>query len=480
MLNFLDRIWAFFASVKSTIVLLLSIALASIIGTLIPQNQNPEFYFHKYGEFLYKFFHVMGFFDLYHSWWFQLLIIMLAANIVVCSINRFSATWKIVFVKHPPFNLSRFRKLDQQETFTNGNKINDIKRLYEPFIAKRFGYTRTEPTEKGFCIFAEKQRWTRLGVYTVHLSVVVLLLGGLVGSIFGFEGFVNIPEGEKVNTIRIRNADTIKKLDFEIKCEDFNISFYNNGAPKEFRSSLTILENGKPVHKKDIIVNDPLRYKGINIFQSSYGKMPSNAAQKKKTRHLDPEKEIVLTFSVIASGRSYKITTAVGKPVDIPEDMGKFVLVEYRKSADFMGQNIGEALVGILTPNDGNPIEVLLPLHFPNFDKMRRGAVVISVSGQKQETFTPDKASEPRYYTGLQVTQDPGVWMVYTGFIIMIIGCIITFFMSHQRLCIEVVKQGKKSKVVVTGRANKNQLGMQNRIKKIARQLEKLGQGDQA
>lgn len=458
---------------------MLSIALSSIIGTLIPQNQSPEFYLHKYGEFSYKLFAVLGLFDMYHSWWFQLLIIMLAANIVVCSINRFSATWKIVFAKNPPFNLSRFRKLEQQETFINNNRIDDIKKMYEPFIARRFGYSRTEPTEKGFCIFAERQRWTRFGVYTVHLSIVVLLLGGLVGSIFGFEGFVNIPEGETVSSIRIRSSDAIKKLDFEIKCEDFDISFYNNGAPKEFRSSLTILEGGKPVRKKDIIVNDPLRYKGINIFQSSYGKMPSNAPQEKKARHLDPEKEIVLTFSILASGKSYKVTTAVGKSVDIPEGMGKFVLLEHRETADFMGQNIGEALVGILTPNGGNPVEVLLPLHFPNFDKMRRGAVVISVSGQKQKAFSPDSASEPRYYTGLQVTQDPGVWLVYTGFIVMIIGCIVTFFMSHQRICIEVIKRGKKNKVVVTGRANKNNLGMHNRIKRIARQLEKLGQGDQ-
>ena len=458
---------------------MLSIALTSVIGTLIPQNQNPDAYFRAYGEFFFKLFNVLGIFDMYHSWWFQCLIILLTTNVIVCSINRFSATWKIVFVKNPPFNLSRFRKLDQQEAFTNQNKISDLKKIYEPFIAKRFGYTRTEPTEKGFCIFAEKQRWTRFGVYTVHLSIVLLLLGGLVGSIFGFEGFVNIPEGEKVDSIRIRSTGDIKKLGFEIKCEDFNVSFYNNGAPKEFRSSLTILEEGKPVHKKDIIVNDPMRYKGINIFQSSYGKMPSNAPQEKKTQHIDPEKEIILMFSIITSAKSYKITATVGKPVDIPEGLGQFVLVEYRESAEFRGQNIGEAFVGILTPNDGNPVEVLLPLHFPNFDKMRRGAVAISVSGQKQETFTPDVISEPRYYTGLQITQDPGVWLVYTGFVLMIIGCIITFFLSHQRLCVEVIKRGKKSKIVVTGTANKNKLGMESRVKKIARQVEKLGQGDQ-
>jgi cytochrome c biogenesis protein len=465
--------------VKLTVVLLLSIAATSIIGTIIPQNENPAAYFREYGEFFYKLFNVLGIFDMYHSWWFQFLIIMLTANIVVCSINRFSATWKIVFVKNPPFNLSRFRKLNQKETFTDKSKINDLKKIYEPFISKRFGYTRVEQTDKGFCVFAEKRRWTRFGVYTVHLSVIALLIGGLIGSIFGFEGFVNIPEGEKVNSIRIRSTGDVKKLDFEIQCENFNISFYDNGAPKEYRSSLTIIESGKPVYKKDIIVNDPLRYKGINIFQSSYGKMPSNDPQKKKRQNIDPEKDITLNFSIIESGKSYQIETVIGKPVEISEDMGKFVIVEYRKSAEFMGQNIGEAFIGILTPNDGNPVEILLPLRFPNFDKMRRGAVVISVSGQKPETFTPDVPSGLRYYTGLQVTKDPGVWFVYTGFIVMIIGCIITFFISHQRLCVEVIKSGKKSKIVVTGTANKNKLSMQNRIKKIAQQLEKLGQGDQ-
>ena len=110
--------------------------------------------------------------------------------------------------------------------------------------------------------------------------------------------------------------------------------------------------------------------------------------------------------------------------------------------------------------DSGNSVFVLLPTRFPSFDGMRKGNVIVSVAGYDQ-----------RYYTGLQVSNDPGVWVVYSGFIMMIIGCFITFFMSHQRLCIEVTKKGGKSVVMVAGTANKNKLGMQNKIKKISQRL---------
>jgi cytochrome c biogenesis protein len=96
---------------------------------------------------------------MYHCWWFQFLILLLTINILVCSIDRLSATWKIVFVKNPPFNLERFRKLWQKKESNNKHTPESLKKIYEPFISKRFGYTRIEDTKKGgFCIFAEKWR----------------------------------------------------------------------------------------------------------------------------------------------------------------------------------------------------------------------------------------------------------------------------------------------------------------------------------
>lgn len=383
---------------------------------------------------------------MYHSYWFQLLIVLLTLNIVVCSIDRLSTTWKIVSIKKPPFILSRFKNNADNEYFDDSRSAEQLKDIYEPFVSKGFGYIRTEQTDNGYSIFAEKWRWTRLGVYGVHLSIILLLIGSLIGSFFGFDGYVNIPEGEVVNSIRIHNPERTQSLDFGILCEDFNVTYYDSGTPKEFRSSLAIIEQGKPVYKKDIVVNDPLRYKGINIFQSSFGPLPP--------------KEVTLSFTSRKTGEVFKKKVVVGQPIDVPENGGKFVLKDYVNSYKFRGQPIGQAFTGILTHKDGSSAGIVLSLRFPNFSQMQKGDMVVSVSDYAQ-----------RYYTGLQVTKDPGVWVVYSGFILLIIGCYITFFMSHQRLCINIEKKGKKCNVMVSGTANKNKFDMQNKIKRISEKL---------
>jgi cytochrome c biogenesis protein len=129
--------------------------------------------------------------------------------------------------------------------------------------------------------------------------------------------------------------------------------------------------------------------------------------------------------------------------------------------------DVGAALKGILTPPEGEAVEILLPLKFANFDKMRGGDVVIVVANQPTENFSPQKGGEIRYYTGLQVTRDPGVWLVYSGFILMLAGCFVTFYLSHQQVCIVVEHLRKNSRVTFAGIANRNKLSMKNTIDKI-------------
>lgn len=450
ILNYFNSIWKYFTSVKLSIVLLLTLAATSVIGTIIPQRKDPEVYFSAYGDFLYRFFDTLEIFDMYSAPWFQLLLLLITVNIIICSIDRLSVTWKIIFVKTPNFNVLRFKRLANAKEFTAELSARRLIELCEPIATKGFEYSRIEETEKGFALFAEKFRWSRLGVYTVHLSIILLLLGALIGARFGFDGYVNIPEGDTIDSIRLYNSSATIPLGFKVRCDDFDVSYYNTGTPKEFRSKLTILENEQAIIQKDIIVNDPLRYRGINMFQSSFGKMNPT--------------DLALTFTTKGSGKMFREEVKVRQEIELPGDMGSFVVQGYRDHYDFRGQNLGEAFFARLTPKDGKPVNLVLPTRYPTFDaEIRNGDVSVSVAD-----------SNFRYYTGLQVTKDPGVWVVYAGFIMIILGCYITFFMSHQQICVEVTRSGNKSRVMVAGTSNKNQLGMSRKVEKISERLEGL------
>jgi len=173
--------------------------------------------------------------------------------------------------------------------------------------------------------------------------------------------------------------------------------------------------------------------------------------------------EVILNFTSRATGKINSQRAAVGAPIVIPENLGTFVLKKYTQQANFREQNIGEAFIGTLTPLEGSSLEVMLPLRFPRFDRMRKGEVVIAIAD-----FLP------RYYTGLQVSRDPGVWVVYIGFILMIIGIYISFFMSHQQICVEVVSKGNASEVMVAGTSNKNKMGMQKKVTRLSKRLSNL------
>ncbi len=82
--DYFTRLWKFFTSVRLTVVLLLSLAFTSIVGTVIPQNESPSAYFQEYGAFFYNLFDILDIFDMYHSWWFQLLLLLLNINLIVC------------------------------------------------------------------------------------------------------------------------------------------------------------------------------------------------------------------------------------------------------------------------------------------------------------------------------------------------------------------------------------------------------------
>ncbi len=405
---------------------------------------------------------------MYHSWWFQVLLVLLAANLVVCSIERLSSTWKIFFAREPGFKPERFQKQPNKQEFTLQRPAEDVAESFRRALGQRFRTVREERHDQELYFFAEQYRWSRLGVYVVHLSVLLMLIGGLLGSLFGFQGFVTIVEGESTSEVRLRGSDRSLRLDFAIKCKDFAVSFYDSGAPKEFRSDLVLLQDGRAVLEKSIVVNDPLRYQGISIYQASYGRLPPQESPGA------PE-SVTLRIEHKATGKTQTLTTGMDRPERLGAGLGTLTLVDFQSDFQMRGVDLGPCLLARYELEGQEPKHILLPLNYEHFDKMRQGDVIISV--QETTGSNTEPPAEPVYYTGLQIKKDPGVWVVYSGFIMMIIGCLAAFFLSHQRFCAAVTPRGRTSRIMVSGLANKDPLGMQRKVEKLADMLADAEKG---
>ena len=135
-----NPIWRFFSSVKLTIILLILLALASIIGTLIPQMPQRESieFARSLSSEVFHFFDALDLFDMYHSMWFRLLIGCLGLNLVICSMNRFPGTWRLFRSLPRPDRSRPFEDLPPEQTFFVKGKSDAAEDQVGQFLKKRY------------------------------------------------------------------------------------------------------------------------------------------------------------------------------------------------------------------------------------------------------------------------------------------------------------------------------------------------------
>lgn len=446
--GFLQTLWDFFCSVKLAIFLLILLAATSIIGTIIPQGTPPPEYLQTISEGKYKIYQALGFFDMYHSWWFILLLYLFTVNIVACSIKRLPRVWKII--SEPVLVMDD--SFEKTLSLTHDVKMNgdaaSLRDKMAAFLKGEFSDPVVTERDGEYHLFAQKTPYSRLGVYVVHLSIVVIFIGALIGSFFGYKAYVNIVEGTGTSVVYNRSGQKPIDLGFTVRCDDFSVSFYDTGAPKEFKSLLTVIDDGKVVvEKRPIIVNDPLSYKGITFYQSSYG-----PAGEEGLYHF--------TVRERKGGEPVRFSLHQGERKLLPDGSSMQVLEAAQEVSQFMPQFSGAAARIEVTPKGGGePQAFVVFKNYPEFDAQRGADLIFTYDG-----------SDEKMFTGLQVAKDPGVWVVWTGCFLMVAGCCMAFFMSHRRVWIRV----RKGQVTLGGSANKNQPGFQLAFDGLVEKLKQL------
>lgn len=442
--SFTDTIWDFLCSLKLTIILLLVLATTSIIGTIIQQNAPAADYIREYGQANYKLFKSLQFTDMYHSTWFIGTLALFSINLICCSIKNFPRAWK--FVKEPTLIASPgiFKGSANRAEFNSKESKQQLADKLSTLLKKEFAKTTLTEKEGKLYLFAQKGIYSRFGAYMTHLSILIVMAGAIIGNVWGYKAFVNIPEGSAINQVLSRNGTAPIDLGFTVRCDDFDVSYYpNSNRPKDYNSDLVILENGQEIVRKRIEVNDPLTYKGITFYQSSYG--PAGSAYFK------------VGVTENATGKNMELKAHQGEHVQLPGGYS-FAVTNFTEN----DRNFGPAMqLHVNTPDGKHGRPFIVWQNHPQLDVKRGGTFSFALHGFDQPQ-----------YTGLQVAKDPGVNIVWAGCFLMVFGSLTAFFFSHKRIWICLEDNGKKTRIVMAGNAHRNQPGFSLAFEDLQQKIE--------
>ncbi len=427
----------FFASTKLTIIILILLGIASIIGTVVIQKgTGEEVHIHDlYSPRVIQVFEFLGFFNIYHSSLYIGLLALLTLNLLVCTYKRM------------PRDIKRRKQLKQQtvpgklQTLKGTRKLQfsggiDQTTTEVEKALKHHGYEFYSPEKND--LIAYRGEFGRFGFYIAHLGILVILMGGLISSLFTVEGMLWLAPGDSANTFRsYRNRDVT--LDFTIRCDAFHIEKFPNGMVKEYRSDLTIKPNQSPPYKKKLLVNHPVSQSGFRIYQSSYSPF-FNDSVKLQATFSDGTQQI---FNLKIPGKhafpKYGVTV---EGIDFEPD---FITSEDGKTGSRSNNFNNPAVRLRITEGANTPRTQWLFLKFPDF----HGA---AKSDACTIRFT-DLNSE--YATGIEISRDPGAPWIWIGSTILIVGLIVILLVIPQRLWIRIVPAGKKCTIFLGGAQQK-------------------------
>ena len=448
-------LWSFFSSVKLTITLLVLIVLLFIAGTFIPSPDVVQTFANQLSPGAGKIFLFFRLSDLYHSSLFYILITLLSLNLIICSINRFPALWKQYKAPHFPEPDGIFDNLPQSRIITVGKEISKIKPIVESCLKKNYGHISKIDERRGYFFYAQRGRFSLFGVYIVHLSILIMIAGAIIGSIFGLEADINIKEGETVNVANLTKGNGLYKLDFSVRCDKFVVEFYENGTPKTYRSDLSFIKNGQVERQGTLLVNHPFTFDKFRFYQSTYG--------------IAPEIKAIITYTN-AGKKGGSMTLAAGDTFVLPESKARGFVLRVEENIMHIGPAIKLKIV-----SQKKDVQFWV---FQQFDQIiaMNPSLLTKMPMFNPGLFQPLVFSlnriEQTYYTGLHLVRDPGVPLVALGGLLMIAGLIVVFFIQYQRLWVFVEQEDAKISISIAGRSNRNNQQLQKKIDYLCRQID--------
>jgi cytochrome c biogenesis protein len=447
-------LYTFFTSITLAIVLIALIALLALVSTLIPQEAftREVDYIARYGVEGYNTLKKLQLTNIFGSWYFLFLMALFTLNLGACTIKRLAASWrywKLPMSFIPPEGLRRFAHAHVLSGSVAPDAPHKIRTLLQ-----RHGYRLREQNAQ---ILAEKWRWERFGIDTFHISLLIVIFGGLVTMLFGYRTFEIAHQGD---VLQIPGADFVVRVN-----RFWSENYKNSERVMDWRTELTVIEGDREILTKTIEVNAPLRYKGYNVYQSAFGTDWQGAAR------------VTLALSRADGTELGEFVGTVGEGFEVPSanifvKIGAF-LPDFALTENLIAYSRTQRLENpavFVEIYDAHGLRVMRTWAFSRPQMQRFWETTMArVGGETPYRIKLVGMTAPEF-TGLQITKDPGRPIVYFGFLFVIVGLLVHLYFKHRQIWVHI----SESEIVIAGTVRNNLGSFAREFRRLIEEIEQL------
>ena len=405
-----QKVFRLLADLRFSIFILLLISFCSILGTIIEQDQSIETYKINYpltnpifGVLTWDRILQFGLDHVYKTWWFFLLIFLFGLSLILCSFLQQLPSLKIARRCQFFRTTKQFYRL-KISTILNNFSFNKIlsrikKNKYSIFQQKNI-------------IYCYKGLIGRIAPIIVHFSMILILLGTIIGALFGFKSQEIVP---KTETFHIQNIFNNGQLTIipktSARINDFWITYTKNKTVSQFYSDISILDNkGNEKNRKTISVNYPFISNNIYYYQTDWNLIGL------RFQNVNDE---ILEYPLI----------------NVVSNQNKIWLTWILKTP-----SLNEGIIAIIDNLQG---------YCSLYDET--GIFLGNIELNETVNFIdPITLLEIISSTGLQIKTDPGVPIIYSGFFFLMISTLISYVTYSQIWIIH-----KNQKLFIGGTTNR-------------------------
>ena len=479
----LNRFLDYLSSVRLGIILLCILVALSMVGMIVMQQEVEGF--EAYFASLTPAERILGsklaIFDIYHSWYYNFLLLTLSLNIVLASIDRFPSAWS--YIVKPKVSatrgwlLNRIRHFEMKADEGDGPAIAAV--IGSVFNKQGFRPTITQK-DNAFFVFGQTGKWNRIGAYIVHVALLTLFLGYFIANQTGFNAVVRLAPGETTDHIEMVTFNLDKKeqfdvqIPFKIECTDIQQKLINPEGEidvsntMDWRTEVNINDPSYGVNTYEISLNKPLSYRGYRFFQSQAIAMGS--ARKIKLELTPQDGSKAFTVEIPRDGTSQ---LSDGTSITFERFLPDFALNQNGKADTRSGDyNNPAAVLSVKPPNAATSQVIAFTPQFAD------NAPVAGTSKLGYKWRLVDFEKSPLAHV-LSIKYDPyGASFIawYIGGFGLVAALAFVFFFSHRRIWARIEPaDGGGHNIIIAGEGNRNQTGFNDRFDRVIDSLKSPG-----